>query len=154
VEGANDRRIRLLDGEDRQDRRERRVHVDDVVVSAVQHLSHLTAQSQSDGDARLRSVRVHRLASTEANDVRLRLGAGNVRRDDVDVMSAPAGLPGEEVHVLAHAAEVGIIVLRDQRDAQGPLVVRVRQNRKIRERWLPLKRGATGGRRQKRMSGV
>ena len=52
--------------------------------------------------------------------------ARNVRRDDVDVMPAPACLAGEEVHVLADAAEVRIVVLRDQRDAQRALVVRVR----------------------------
>ena len=87
--------------------------VDDVVVSTVQHLSHLSAQAESDGDPCLGSVRVHGLASTEPDDVRLRLGPGNVGRDDVDVMPAPARFPGEEVHVLAHAAEVRIVILRD-----------------------------------------
>jgi len=64
-------------------------------------------------------------------------------------MPAPARLPGKEVHVLAHAAEVRIVVLRDQRDAQRALIVRIRQGRKIRERWPALKRGATGRRSQK-----
>ena len=44
--------------------------------------------------------------------------ARDVRRDDVDVVSAPTRFAGEEVDVLADAAEVRIVVLRDQRDAQ------------------------------------
>jgi hypothetical protein len=69
-------------------------------------------------------------------------------------MPAPARLAREEVHVLAHATQVRVVVLRHQRDPQRPLVVRVREGRKIRERWPALKRGATGRRSQKRMSGV
>jgi hypothetical protein len=55
--------------------------------------------------------------------VRLRLGVGDVRGDDVDVVSTPAGFAGEEVNVLANAAEVRIVVLRDQGNAKRPLVV-------------------------------
>jgi hypothetical protein len=68
-------------------------------------------------------------------------------------MATPTRLPGEEVYVLAHAAEVGIVVLRDQRDPQGALVVRVRKDGQVRERGPALKGGATGRRSQKRMSG-
>ena len=56
--------------------------------------------------------------------MRLLLSAGNVRRDDVDVMPATTCLAREEVHVLADAAQVRIVVLRDQRDAERPLVAR------------------------------
>ena len=47
---------------------------------------------------------------------------GNVRRDDVDVMPATARFAREEMHVLADPAQVRIVVLGDQRDAQRPLV--------------------------------
>ncbi len=74
VEGADDRAVRLLDREQREDRRERRVDVDDVVPALAQHAAHVLAHgAQPDGDARLRAVGVDRLAAPEPNDVRLLL---------------------------------------------------------------------------------
>ena len=58
----------------------------------------------------------------EPNDVRLMLGARDVRRDDVDVMPATTRFAREEMNVLADPAQVRIVVLRDQRDAKRPLV--------------------------------
>ena len=52
---------------------------------------------------------------------------GNVRRDDVDVVPAATRFAREEVNVLAHPAEVRIVVLGDQRDAERPLVARQRK---------------------------
>jgi hypothetical protein len=70
----------------------------------------------------LGAVGIYRLAATQPDDVRLFLGPRNMGRDDVDVMAAAAGLAGEEVDVLADPAEVRIVVLRDQRNTQRPLV--------------------------------
>ena len=112
-------------------------------------LAHLAPQPEADRDARLGAVGVHRLAASEADDVRLRLGAGNVRRDDVDVMSAAARFAGEEVHVLADAAQVRIVVLGDERDAQRALVVSVREGGKIGKRRSALECSGTGRRRSR-----
>jgi hypothetical protein len=38
------------------------------------------------------------------------------------MVAASPSLAGEEVNVLAHTPEVRIVVLRDQRDAELPLV--------------------------------
>jgi hypothetical protein len=46
------------------------------------------------------------------------LRALDVRRDDIDVMSATTGLASEEMHVLADTPEVRIVVLRHQRNAE------------------------------------
>ena len=119
------------------------MYVEDVIRSLTQHASQLTAKGDTERDASLRIVGVDRLAAADPNHTIRRSGARQIRRDDVDVMPAPTCLPGEEVHVLAHAAQVRIVVLRHQRDAQGTLVVRIRQSRKIRERWPALERGAT-----------
>ena len=98
------------------------MHVHDVVPSLAQHAAHVAAEIPAERDPRLRAVGVHRLAAAEPNDVRLRLGARDVRRDDVDVMTAAARLAREEMDVLADAAQVRIVVLGDQRDAKRPLV--------------------------------
>src|SRR5690349_15902689 len=46
-------------------------------------------------------------------------------------MPAPARLTCEEVHVLAHAAEMRIVVLRHQRDAEAPRVVLVGEDGEV-----------------------
>ena len=75
---------------------------------------HARTQAATDGDARLRAVDVPGHAAPHANHVwRRRAGVGDVRRYDVDIMSCGAGLAGEVMHVLAHAAEVGVVVLRN-----------------------------------------
>jgi hypothetical protein len=103
--------------------------VDDVVSSLAKHAPEIAAKMPAQRDAGLRSVGVDWLAPTEPNDVRLLLGPRNVRRDDVDVVAAPAGFPGKEVDVLADAAEVRVVVLGDQRDTQRPLVARELERR-------------------------
>ena len=62
--------------------------VHDIVTSPPKHMAHLTPQSEPNGYARLRSIAVDRLTSAKPNDVWLFLRALDVRRDDVDVMSA------------------------------------------------------------------
>jgi hypothetical protein len=82
--------------------------------------------------------------------VRLRLCSPDTRRDDVDVMPAPARFTCEEVHVLTDAAEMRIVVLRHQRDAEATVVVRVGERRKIGERRLALERSSSGRWRHER----
>ena len=123
VERADDRTVRLLDREDRQDRRERRVDVDDVVPALAQHAAHVACGDSSPSVMRACEplaytgwLRPRRMTCGCAS------APGNVRRDDVDVMAAAPRLAREEMHVLADPAEVRIVVLRDQRDAERPLV--------------------------------
>jgi hypothetical protein len=65
-------------------------------------------------------------------------------------MSTPARFAGKEVHVLADPAEVRIVVLRHQRDAQAPLVVSVRKDGKIGKRRSALECGSSGRRSHER----
>jgi hypothetical protein len=122
VKRANERTIRFFDRKDGKNRRERGMDVNDVVFSLAQNAAQVTAQVPTQRDASLRSIRVNRLAAADADDVRLLFSAGNVRRDHVDMMAAAARLASEKVDVLANAAQVGIVVLGHQRDAQRPLV--------------------------------
>jgi hypothetical protein len=52
------------------------------------------------------------------DDVRLLFRSVNPGRDDVNVMSAAARLTRKEVNVLADSAEVGIVILGDERDSE------------------------------------
>jgi hypothetical protein len=92
--------------------------VDDVVLAVPKHAPHVAPKMPAKGDARLGAVGVHRLASADADDVRLLLGARDVRRDHIDVVATPAGFTGKKMDVLADAAEVRIVILRHQRDTQ------------------------------------
>jgi hypothetical protein len=65
--------------------------------------------------------------------VRLLLGARNVRRDDVDVMTATTGLAGKKMNVLADPAKMRVVVLRHQRNPQRALVTRELERRELRE---------------------
>ena len=53
VERADDRTLRLLDREDGEDRRERRVHVHDVVLSLSKHAAHVASEIPAECDPRL-----------------------------------------------------------------------------------------------------
>jgi hypothetical protein len=64
--------------------------------------------------------------------VRLLFRAGNVRRDDVHMVSAAARFAGKEVDMLANTPEVRIVILGHQRNAQGTLVVRQLERRQLR----------------------
>src|SRR5205823_8105171 len=88
VKRADHRTIRFFDRENGQYRRERRVHVDDVVAALAQDATHVAPEVPAQRDARLRPVAIDGLASAQTDDVRLRLGTRNVRGDDVDMMSA------------------------------------------------------------------
>src|SRR5205085_7223468 len=101
---------------------ERRVHVYDVVIAQTQNATQRLAQLEAPGESRLRTIGVNRLALADADDVRLRSGAGNVRRDDVDLVAEATRFAREEVDVLADTAEVRIVVLGHQCDAQRSCV--------------------------------
>jgi hypothetical protein len=98
------------------------VDVNDVVPALAKHATHVAPQMPTQRDAGLGAVGIHRLAATQPDDVRLFLRPWNMRRNDVDVMAAPAGLASKEVDVLADAAKVRVVVLRNQRNTQRPLV--------------------------------
>src|SRR3954469_1831358 len=106
------------------------MHVDDVVLPETEDAAQGFPKLDAPGKARLRSVRIYRLTLADANDMRLLSGAGNIRRDDVDLVSVPPRLSGEEVHVLADSAEMRIVVLGDERDAQRPRVLDMRRRQR------------------------
>ena len=93
----------------------------DIVFTASQRLANVAAQPPSDGQASVRSVRVEGDTSTETDNPWFVVCAVQVRRDDVDVMTARARFLGEEVHVLADPSNVRVVVLlRHERDAERP----------------------------------
>jgi hypothetical protein len=103
----------------------------DIVPAAAQNVTQLSPQSEANGDAGLRSIAVDRLTAPETDDVRLLLGTRNVRGDDVDVMSAPASFARKEMDVLANAAEVRVVVLRDESDPERAVIPNYRQMRQL-----------------------
>jgi len=94
--------------------------VDDVVLAETEHTSQRLAQLEAPGESRLRAVRVNWLALSDAHDMRLGPRSWNVRGDDVNLVSEAARLAREEMHVLAYAAEMRVVVLGHERDAQRP----------------------------------
>ncbi len=126
--------VGFLDRQDREDRAERGMDVDDVVLPVAEDSPHLLPERHADRDARLRAVGVDRLAASDADDSALVPRSRDVRRDDVDVVSALARFLREEVDVLADAAEVRIVVLRNERDAQG---AHRRQTDRGERQWQP-----------------
>ena len=118
MERADDGDLGLRDRQQRQHGRERRMHVHDLIAAIAQHLTHVAPERGAYRDAALRSIDVPRHAAAESNHVRHRVGPVDVRGDDVDFVAEPARLLREEMHVLAHAAEMRIVVLRDEGDAQ------------------------------------
>jgi hypothetical protein len=94
------------------------VYVNDVVLTAPKNSAYLPSQTQTDRNSSLRSVAVDRLAPAKANHIRLRLSTGDVRCDDIYVMSPSSSLAGEEMHVLADPTQMRIVVLRYERDAK------------------------------------
>jgi len=118
VEGSDHRAVRLFDREDRKDRCQRRVDMNDVISSFPQHSPQFAPKIPTERDSRLRSVGVDRLAPADPNDVRLGFRPRNVGRNDVHMVPTPARLASEKVHVLADTPEVGIVVLRDQRNPE------------------------------------
>ena len=90
----------------------------DIVFAAPQRFPNVTAESPPNSKACVRSVCVERDTSTETNHAWFVVCAIEVRRDDVDVVTSRARLPGEEVHMLADPSNVRVVVLRHQRDAE------------------------------------
>jgi len=99
------------------------------------------ADSHAHSEPRLRPVEINGLASSDANYVRLLLRAFEIRRDNVDVMTAPPRFAREEMHVLADSTEMRIVVLGDESDSE--------RSRKLRRRErLPYGRAETNRGRQ------
>jgi hypothetical protein len=119
VEGTYDRTLRLVDGQERECRGERRVNVHDIVRTAGEHLSHIPTETATHRDASEGPIAVYREALPHANDVRDVTRAREIRRDDVDVMAVKASFTREEVHVLADAAQVRVVVLGDLRNPES-----------------------------------
>ena len=103
--------------------------MNDVVLASLERSSQLSSQTEPDCNSRLRAVAIDRLAAPKPNDVRLRLRTRNVGGDDVDVMAAPPRFAREEVHMLADATEMRIVVLGDERNAKRAVVPNDRQVR-------------------------
>ena len=109
------------------------MHVHDVVTAFTENPPHIAAQIPTQRNARLRSVRIHRLASAHADYVRLRFGSRDVRRDDIDVVAAAPRFPREKMHVLANPAQVGVVILRHQGDAERSRITGKRKGRELRK---------------------
>src|SRR5688572_19755757 len=119
MERTDDGDFSFFDGKYGQHRRQRRVHVHDVVLARAQDATHITPERSSYGDAPLRSIDIKRNAPADPNDAGPGCGTGNMGRDDVDVVSQTPGFAREKMDVFAHAPQVRIVVLRDERDAHG-----------------------------------
>src|SRR3954468_9066937 len=118
MEGSDDRAISFFDCHHRKDRTKRGVDVDYVVLAETENASQVLSQLQPPGKSGLRAVCIDRLALTDPDYMGLGPGAGNIRRDDVDVMSVAPRFSREEMNVLADAAKMRIVVLRNECDAE------------------------------------
>lgn len=111
--------------------------VKDVIPAQAQRLSHLPADGSADGDACLRLVEVDRLAPADPDHVRLPDGAGQIGRDDVDVMPSGPRFTRKEMHVLANATEVRVVVLRDDTDAKALAGIEGWKSLQMSDDWSP-----------------
>ena len=109
------------------------MHVNDVVAAFAQNSPDIAAQIPAERNACLRSVRVDGLAPADADDVRLLLSARNVRCDDVDMVPATPRFSREKMNVLANPAQMRVVVLRHQRDAERSRVAGERKGRELRK---------------------
>ena len=119
VEGAHDRALGLVDGEQWKQRCERRMDVHDIIRPVTQDIANLAPQRTPNGDARQRAIAVDGDTLPDANDIRRIDRSGKIRGDDVNVMAAQPRLTREEVNVLADSAEVRIVILRDLSDSES-----------------------------------
>ena len=101
------------------------VDMDDIEALGAKQLFQTFGEPPSDGDSRDAAICVDDDACPDAAHVRMldRLlapGSGllHVRSHDDRMMPQRLQFPCEIVHVLRHAAELRIVVLRDERDAQ------------------------------------
>jgi hypothetical protein len=136
VKGPDDRAVSFLDRHDRNDGTERGMNVNDVVLAEAENAPQVFSELEPPREARLRSIGVDRLTLPDAYDVGLVTRARDVRGDNVDVMSVAARFAGDDVHVLADAAEVRIVVLGDERDSERTRMLHVCHRE--RSRWHQL----------------
>jgi hypothetical protein len=129
MEGSYNGAVRFFDRHHRQNGTQRRVHVDDVILPKAEDALEMLPQLEPPGEAGLGAIRVYRLAFSNSNYMRLWSRAGNIRRDDINLVSIPTRLAREEVDVLTDPAEVRIIVFGDQRDPQRPRVLYARHRK-------------------------
>ncbi len=117
VEGRDVDRLRLAQQEERQERHERLVEVEDIEPLALEHRADLAEVARREGQGPDRGVDGHREPDTEADDVAfggaLRAVAGG---QDADVVAAQPEVLVEESDVLRHAAVGRIDVGADQAD--------------------------------------
>ena len=106
--------------------------VNDVVLSKAEHPLQSFAELETPCKSSLGSIGVDGLALADPNDVRLVPRARNVGRDDVHLVSVSTRLAREEVYVLANAAQVRIVILRDERDSERARVLNVRHRERRR----------------------
>src|SRR6185312_1231837 len=119
VEGADGGAVGFLDGENRKDRAEGGVNVDDIVASLAQDPPHVLPERQADRDAGLRAVGVDRLAPSNPDDTVFRDRAWKIGGYDVDVMAKFSGFTRKKMDMLADATQVRVVILGYQRDPQG-----------------------------------
>src|SRR5690242_16483236 len=96
------------------------MNVNDVILSAPEDLLELFLEIDADRESSVGAMNENWLAAPQSNDVRIGGAAFDGRRDDVDVMTEAAGLARKEVHMLANAAEMRIVILGDQCNPERP----------------------------------
>ena len=106
MKSSNHRAIGFIYRDQGKRRTQRRMHMNEIVSATSQRLTHLFPKRKPDCQSGLRTVEIHGLARSEANDVRLLLCTLEPRRDDVNVMAKLACFAREKMDVLADSAEV------------------------------------------------
>ena len=95
------------------------MNVHDVVRASGEHFPHVSTETATHRDAGERPIAVYREALPHANHVRDVTRAREIRRDDVDVMAVEPSFTRQEMHVLADAAQVRVVVLGDLRNPES-----------------------------------
>ena len=124
VEGPDHRDGRVVNREQRQDRGERRVHVQDVEPLAGEDLAQRRARPGAAGHPGDRPAAQERARRADPDHVLgpvlVRPGRARHRPgDDLDDVPEPSRLAGEAVDVLRHGAVARVVVLGDDADAHG-----------------------------------
>src|SRR5688500_1117567 len=107
------------------------MHVNNVVLTEAEDTSQVLAKLESPGEPGLRSIGVDGLTGADPDHVRLGSRPRKIRCDDVDLVSVSPRLSRKEVDVLTDAAEVRIVVLGHERDAERARVL----DASHRQRW-------------------
>ena len=94
--------------------------MNDVIVTTVECRLQLPLEPETNCHPCLGAVEIDRLASSNPDHIGRGACTFDVGSDDVDVMTETPCLTREKVNMLADPAEVGIVILGDERDSEWP----------------------------------